>query len=71
MGQENIRKTYIDIKNKNEALLAKLKKNQLIVSMLRLLVFIAGCILSVPAFGISATAGILTLLVFIVFFLSF
>jgi hypothetical protein len=69
MNQENIRNTYLEIRNKNEALLGKLKKNQLFVSLLRLLVFIAGGILSVLAFGISAGAGILALLVAIVFFL--
>jgi len=69
MDQENIRNTYLDIRNKNEALLAKLKKNQLFVSLLRLLVFIAGGILSGLAFSISAIAGILTLLGAIIFFL--
>ena len=69
MGQENIRNTYLDIRNKNEALLAKLKKNQLFVSLLRLLVFIAGSILSGLAFSISVITGILTLLVAIIFFL--
>jgi len=69
MNPENIRNTYLDIRNKNEALLAKLKKNQLFVSLLRLLVFIAGGILSVLAFNISAIAGILTLLGAIIFFL--
>lgn len=69
MGQGNIRNTYLDIRNKNEALLAKLKKNQLFVSLLRLLVFIAGSILSGLAFSISVITGILTLLVAIIFFL--
>ncbi len=69
MNPENIRNTYLDIRNKNEALLAKLKKNQLFVSLLRLLVFIAGGILSGLAFSISAIAGILTLLGAIIFFL--
>jgi len=69
MNQENIRNTYFDIRNKNEALLAKLKKNQLLVSLLRLLVFIAGSILSGLAFSISVITGILTLLVAIIFFL--
>jgi hypothetical protein len=69
MNQEDIRNKYFDIRKKNEALLAKLKKNQLFVSLLRLLVFIAGSILSGLAFSISAITGILTLLVVIIFFL--
>ena len=69
MNPDNIRNTYLDIRNKNEALLAKLKKNQLFVSLLRLLVFIAGSILSGLAFSNSAIAGILTLLLAIIFFL--
>jgi hypothetical protein len=69
MNPEDIRKTYIDLKQKNEILLAGLKKHQLLVSLLRLFVFIAGGILSAVAFSHSVIGGIVALLVTIICFL--
>ncbi len=69
MDQEEIKRKYIDIKERNELVLATLKSKQLIVSMLRLLVFLGGGILSVFAFGYSAVAGIPALLITLFLFL--
>jgi hypothetical protein len=69
MGQEEKRNIYIEIRNKNEKLLAQLKKNQLIISLLRLLVFIAGSILSVLSFRYSVFLGAAALLTALLFFL--
>jgi hypothetical protein len=69
MNSGDIRKTYTDLKNKNELILAGLKKQQLLISLLRLLVFIAGGILSVLCFSLSVAAGIPTLLLTIFLFL--
>ncbi len=69
MNQEDIRKTYADLKEKNETLLAALKKQHLFISLLRLFVFITGVILSVIAFSHSLAIGIVVLLISIIFFL--
>ena len=69
MNQEDIRNTYLDLKHKNEVLLAGLKKQQLLVSLLRLFVFVAGGILSAIAFGYSLAGGILIILITIILFL--
>ncbi len=69
MNQGDIRKTYADLKQKNETLLAALKKKHLFISLLRLFVFITGSILSVFAFSHTLAEGIIALLVSIVFFL--
>ena len=69
MNQGDIRKTYADLKQKNETLLAALKKKHLFISLLRLFVFITGGILSVFAFSHTLAGGIIALLVSIVFFL--
>jgi hypothetical protein len=69
MNPEDIRKTYIDLKQKNEILLAGLKKYQLLISLLRLFVFIAGGIFSAVAFSHTVIGGIIALLVTIICFL--
>lgn len=69
MNQGDIRKTYTDLKQKNEALLAGLKKQHLLISLIRLFVFIAGGILSVIAFSQTLIGGIIALLISIIFFL--
>ncbi len=69
MNQEKIRKTYSDIKEQNELLLAGLKKKQLLISLLRLLVFVGGGILSVIASGYSAAGTIFVILVTLFSFL--
>ena len=52
MNQEDIRKIYSEIKEQNELLLETNKKKQFLISLLRLLVFVGGGILSVIAFGL-------------------
>jgi hypothetical protein len=42
MDRGNIRKTYEDLRDKYELILANVKKQQLLISLLRLLVFLAG-----------------------------
>lgn len=69
MNQGDIRKTYVDLKQKNEALLEGLKKGHLLISLIRLFVFIAGGILSVIAFSHTLIGGIIALLISIIFFL--
>ena len=69
MNQGDIRKTYVDLKQKNEALLEVLKKQHLLISLIRLFVFIAGGILSVIAFSHTLIGGIIALLISIIFFL--
>ena len=69
MDPDPVRETYVNLREKNEVLLASLKKRQLFISLLRLLVFIAGGILSAVAFGISVILGILGLLITVCIFL--
>ena len=69
MNPEDIRNTYVGLKNKNEVLLEGLKKGQLLISLLRLLVFVAGVILSAFAFSHLVFGGIITLLITIILFL--
>jgi hypothetical protein len=69
MNQGDIRKTYADLKQKNEALLADLKKYHLIISLLRLFVFIAGGILAALVLSHSVIWGIIVLSITIVVFL--
>ncbi len=69
MNRENIRKTYTDLRNKNELILTGMKQKQLLISLLRLLVFVAGGILTVFCFSISPAAGIPVLLLAIFLFL--
>ena len=62
MKPGDIRNTYIDLKQKNELLLAGLKKQHLIISLVRLFVFIAGGILTAFAFSHSVIWGVISLL---------
>jgi len=62
MKPADIRNTYIDLKQKNEILLAGLKKQHLIISLVRLFVFIAGGILTAFAFSHSVIWGVISLL---------
>ena len=62
MKPADIRNTYIDLKQKNEILLAGLKKQHLIISLVRLIVFIAGGILTAFAFSHSVIWGVISLL---------
>jgi hypothetical protein len=68
MNPEDIRNIYTDLKQKNEILLAGFKKQQLLISLLRLFVFIAGGILSAIAFSHSVTGGMLAVLFTIICF---
>jgi len=69
MNPDDIRNTYSELKNRNEEILSQLKKQQLIISLLRLLVFLGGSILTAISFTYSIIGGSITLLVFIIFFL--
>lgn len=69
MHQGDIRKIYADLKQKNETLLAALKRKHLLISLLRLFVFITGGILSVIAFSHTLAIGIIVLLISIISFL--
>ena len=62
MNPADIRNTYSNLKKKNEILLAVFKKQHLIISLVRLFVFIAGGILSAFAFSHSLIWGAFTLL---------
>ncbi len=62
MNPADIRNTYIGLKQKNEILLAGLKKQHLIISLVRLFVFIAGGILTAFAFSHSVIWGVISLL---------
>jgi predicted ATPase len=69
MTREEIRKTYTGLKSDYDKRLALLKKRQLAISLLRLLVFAGGGILTAFAFGHSIYSGILLLLTTLVAFL--
>jgi len=69
MKQEEIKSKYREIIRENEVRLEKVKRKQSIVSFSRLIIFTAGIFLAVEAFGISASAGVFTLLLFTVLFL--
>ncbi len=69
MDQKGIRNTYLDLRYKYELLLAELKKQQLLVSLIRLFVFVAGGIISAIIFGHSITGGITAILITIIIFL--
>lgn len=69
MNSEEIGKTYAVLKQRNEILLSGLKKQQLLISLLRLFVFVAGGILSGIAFSFTVTGGIFALLSTVISFL--
>ena len=64
-----IKKKYQERVKENEALLARLKRKQFIVSMLRLAVFAGGVVAAVLVSGLSATAGVVVILLFAALFL--
>jgi DNA mismatch repair ATPase MutS len=69
MNQENLRNKYNEKIAQYELKLTGFKGKQFFISLLRLLVFIAGIILTVLVFRQSIISGILTLLVAVVIFL--
>jgi hypothetical protein len=69
MDRTIIRAKYEDLKRENEALFGKKKKLLLWISVLRLLVFAGGIILSAAAFTWTVFAGVLTLLTVLSIFL--
>jgi ABC-type multidrug transport system fused ATPase/permease subunit len=69
MDQEKVRKTYIEIRARNASFNTRMKRKQLIVSVIRLLVFLTGTFLSVLVFGYSVPAGIMTIVISVFVFL--
>ncbi len=69
MERQQIRTTYQKIKQEQELLLAELRNKHLWISLLRLLVFTAGAVLSALAFTRSVTLGSAVLISAIIVFL--
>jgi hypothetical protein len=69
MNPGDIRKIYSGLKQKNETLLSELKKKHLLISLLRLFIFIAGVILSAILISRSLTGGIIVLVISMIFFI--
>ena len=69
MDRQKIREIYQGLKQEQEQELSELKKKHLLVSLLRLLVFIGGAVLSVLTFNHSLIAGTAVLFSAIVLFL--
>ena len=69
MEREKIKNKYQNLISENEAVTGKLKRRLFVISMLRLLVFVAGVVAAFRTFGNSSIAGIIVLFFFIVFFL--
>lgn len=69
MDRNQIRATYVRLKQEQIQLLSELRKKHLLISLLRLLVFFAGTILSALAFTRSAIAGTAVMLSSITLFL--
>jgi len=69
MNRSSIKNIYTGLRERNELLLAKLKKESLMISFLRLFVFLGGAGVSIYAFTISTIAGGLTLLATLFFFI--
>ncbi len=69
MDQNSIRNIYHDIREKNELVLARLKKKQAVISLLRLFVFLSGLALTVAGFNFSVALGIGSLLIVLLIFL--
>jgi ABC-type multidrug transport system fused ATPase/permease subunit len=66
--QERVRKKYLDLRDRNDSYNTRIKRKQLLVSIIRLMVFITGIFFSVVAFGYSVTAGIGTVLLSVTVF---
>lgn len=62
MNVEEVRKTYTDRRERYSYLLERLQKQQLLLSLLRLAVFIAGVVISAVVTGYSLPAGIITVI---------
>ncbi|MBN2665255.1 MAG: hypothetical protein JXR67_01995 [Bacteroidales bacterium] len=69
MDRQQIRATYQKLKQEQKLLLAELKKKHLWISLLRLLIFTAGSVLSALAFTRSVTLGSAVLISAIIVFL--
>jgi len=69
MNREEIRNKYLGLRDMNEVRLSKLKKEQFIISMSRLLVFAGGGILSAIAFSWTALSGAIAAFLTVTFFL--
>lgn len=69
MGRDEIKIIYEELKRENEALFRKKKKLLLLISIIRLVVFAGGIILSVAAFSWTVFAGIITSVVVLATFL--
>jgi MutS domain V/MutS domain III len=69
MNRSSIKNIYTGLRERNELLLAKLKKESLMISFLRLFVFLGGAGVSIYAFTILTIAGVLTLLATLFFFI--
>jgi len=64
MEKEKIRKKYQELLHENEILLLKLKRRLFILSMLRLVIFLAGAVAVVLAFSNSVITGIIVIIFF-------
>ncbi|MDP4222178.1 MAG: hypothetical protein Q8868_02600 [Bacteroidota bacterium] len=62
MNLDEVRKTYSERRERNKALVEQLKKQQLLLSLLRLALFVGGVILSVIVFRYSVLAGVIEVL---------
>ena len=69
MDRSSIKNIYTGLRERNELLLVKLKKESLMISFLRLFVFLGGASVSIYAFTISTIAGVVTLLAALFFFI--
>jgi hypothetical protein len=69
MNRETVRKTYSDLVDSYKLVLQGLKKKSLLISLLRLLVFIGGVIITVFTFSYSTAGGVLVIFITLFFFL--
>ncbi|MCU0472074.1 MAG: hypothetical protein MUC93_01745 [Bacteroidales bacterium] len=69
MEREKIKNIYQDLIDENEVLVGTLKRRLFIISIFRLIVFVAGLISAVRAFSDSVTLGIIILFLSVAFFL--
>ena len=69
MVREEIHREYLARVKENESLLARLKRRQFRISMLRLAVFAGGTIAAVTAFSLTITAGVAAIILFTASFL--
>jgi hypothetical protein len=69
MVREEINQEYRGRVKENESLLARLKRRQFRISMLRLAVFAGGALAAVTAFSLTMTAGVAVIILFTTLFL--